>query len=88
MLWASGNRDESQFPEPDAVDFDRKPNKHLAFGMGPHRCVGVHMGKLMLRIALEEFLSRVDGFELAGDVAWVGGESRGIRRLPLRRVSA
>lgn len=89
LHWGAGNRDESVFTNPDEVDLERKPNKHLGFGMGPHRCVGVHLGKLMLRVTLEEFLQRVGPFELADpdDVLWVGGEARGIRRLPLRRLS-
>jgi cytochrome P450 len=89
LHWGAGNRDESVFADPDEVDLERKPNKHLGFGMGPHRCVGVHLGKLMLRVTLEEFLQRVGPFELADpdDVLWVGGEARGIRRLPLRRLS-
>lgn len=88
MQWAAGNRDETAFENPDVCQLDRKPNKHLAFGMGPHRCVGVHLGKLMLRVTLEEFLKRIPEFELADPAAvqWVGGESRGIRALPLKRV--
>jgi cytochrome P450 len=90
LMWGSGNRDESVFENPDEVDFDRKPNRHLSFGMGPHRCAGVHLGKLMLRVTLEEFLKRVGDFEL-GDpdqLQWLGGEARGLRCVPIRRVGA
>jgi cytochrome P450 len=86
LMWASGNRDETIFPNPDEVDLARKPNRHLAFGMGPHRCAGVHLGKLMLRVTLEEFLRRIPPFEL-GDPAglkWLGGEARGLRAVPLK----
>ncbi|MCW3041613.1 MAG: cytochrome [Solirubrobacterales bacterium] len=88
LHWGAGNRDESVFEEPDVCRFDRKPNKHLGFGMGPHRCVGVHLGKLMLRVTLEEFLKRIPEFELAApdEVEWVGGEARGIRKLELQLV--
>lgn len=88
LHWGAGNRDESVFDAPDVCRFDRKPNKHLGFGMGPHRCVGVHLGKLMLRVTLEEFLKRIPTFELAApdEVLWVGGEARGIRRLDLQLV--
>jgi cytochrome P450 len=88
LHWGAGNRDETVFENPDVCQLDRKPNKHLGFGMGPHRCVGVHLGKLMLRVTLEEFLKRIPPFELADpdDVLWVGGEARGIRRLELKLV--
>lgn len=86
LHWASGNRDASQFSDPENVDLERKPNKHLGFGMGPHRCVGVHFGKLMLRVTLEEFLARIPQFELAdpSQLKWLGGEARGLRNLPLK----
>lgn len=86
LLWGSGNRDESQFSDPDGVNLERKPNKHLGFGMGPHRCVGVHFGKLMLKVTLEEFLRRIPQFELAdaSQLKWLGGEARGLRNLPLK----
>jgi len=89
LMWAAGNRQESVFAEPDRMDFDRRPNPHLGFGHGPHKCVGLNLGKLMLRVALEEFLARVGPFELADPdaIVWVGGETRGIKHLPLRRVA-
>ncbi|XAY03539.1 Steroid C26-monooxygenase [Paraconexibacter sp. AEG42_29] len=89
LMWASGNRDESVFESPDDVDLDRRPNRHLAFGMGPHRCAGVHLGKLMMRVALEEFLQRIGPFELGeGELVWLGGEARGLRAVPIRPVAA
>jgi cytochrome P450 len=86
LMWASGNRDESAFENPDQMEFERKPNPHLGFGHGPHKCVGLNLGKLMLRITMEEFLARIPQFELADPdgIEWVGGETRGIRRLPIR----
>jgi cytochrome P450 len=90
LLWASGNRQESVFPEPDRMDFDRRPNPHLGFGHGPHKCVGLNFGKLMLRVTLEEFLKRIGPFELADpeEIVYVGGETRGIKRLVLRPVAS
>lgn len=88
LTWGSGNRDETVFENPHECAFDRRPNRHLGFGMGPHRCAGQNLGRLMLRVTLEEFLGRVGEFTL-GDpdkVHWVGGEARGLRNLPLRRV--
>ncbi len=88
LMWASGNRDDDVFECPDEVRFDRKPNRHLAFGMGPHRCAGVHLGKLMLRATLEELLRTVPPFELGeGELLWLGGEARGLRGVPIRRAS-
>lgn len=86
LMWCAANRDPDVFDDADTLDFERRPNPHLGFGDGPHKCVGLNLGKLMLRITLEEFLARIGPFELAdpGGVTWVGGETRGIRNLPLR----
>jgi cytochrome P450 len=87
LLWASGNRDPEAFDRPDEVVLDRHPNHHLGFGAGPHRCVGSHAGKLMVKIALEELLPWLGEFGIADPegLGWVGGETRGLRNLPLRR---
>jgi cytochrome P450 len=89
LMWAAGNRQGSVFADPDHLNFDRRPNPHLGFGHGPHKCVGLNLGKLMLRVALEEFLTRIGPFELADPdkIAWVGGETRGIKQLQLRVVA-
>ena len=86
LMWASGNRQESVFADPDELDIERKPNPHLGFGHGPHKCVGLNFGKLMLRVTIEEFLRRVGPFALAEseELVFVGGETRGIKRLVLR----
>jgi cytochrome P450 len=88
LMWASGSRQEDVFENPDEMDFDRRPNPHLGFGHGPHKCVGLNFGKLMLRVTIEEFLSRIGPFELADpeEMVFVGGETRGIKRLMLRSV--
>ena len=57
LLYASANRDEEVFDHPDEVDLDRWPNLHLAFGTGAHRCVGRHLAKLMVTVALQELLT-------------------------------
>lgn len=60
IVYASANRDESEFPRADEVILDRFPNRHVGFGHGIHRCLGAHLARLELRIALEETLGRVD----------------------------
>lgn len=58
-LLHAADTDEREFPDPDEVDFEREPNRHIAFGAGPHRCLGSHLARLELRVALEEFHARV-----------------------------
>jgi cytochrome P450 len=90
LMWASGNRQADVFENPDEMDFERKPNPHLGFGHGPHKCVGLNFGKLMLRVVMEEFIDRIGPFELADpdSLVFVGGETRGIKRLVLKPVSS
>lgn len=73
LLWASANRDEAEFDSPDEVLLERQPNRHFAFGVGIHRCLGARLGRLEMRIAIEEMLSRFPDFELADSAAkWHG----------------
>jgi cytochrome P450 len=60
MFYPSANQDEAIFAEPRRLDILRHPNRHLAFGTGPHLCLGQHLTRLELRIMLESFLTRVD----------------------------
>jgi cytochrome P450 len=87
LLWGSGNRDESVFERPDEIVLNRFPNRHLGFGMGPHRCMGSHLAKVMVKIAIEQGLPALGDFELADPtrVRWAAGEARGIVELPLRK---
>lgn len=57
--FAAANRDSERFERPDELDFDRGRNPHAAFGMGVHRCIGLHFARLQLQIAFEELLARV-----------------------------
>ena len=73
LLWASANRDPAEFTEPDVFEIGREPNRHLAFGIGIHRCLGAHLARLELRVAVEQMLSRVPDYELRdADVPWYG----------------
>ena len=69
LVYASANRDEAVFPEPNEFRLNR-PNirEHLAFGRGPHHCVGAALARLELRLALEQLLERTSRIELAGPV--------------------
>jgi cytochrome P450 len=81
----SANRDPEEFADPDTFDATRSPNRHVAFGLGIHRCVGVNLARLELSIALGEFLRRVPPFRLDPDheITWAVGQIRGPRSLRL-----
>jgi cytochrome P450 len=66
LLFQSANRDEEVFDHPYEFDIDRKPNKQIAFGYGPHMCIGQHLSKLELKVMLEELLPRLESIELVG----------------------
>lgn len=68
VLIGSANCDEEAFPDPDVVDFRRDPNRHLAFGGGIHRCLGSHLARLELRVALTEWHRRIPRYHLAEGV--------------------
>ena len=58
LLYESGNRDESVFPDPDLFDIGRSPNHHLSFGgFGRHYCIGANLARLELRLLFEELLT-------------------------------
>jgi cytochrome P450 len=61
---AAANRDPMYYPEPDEAIFDRPFKPHLAFGLGPHRCLGVHLARVEVRIAFEEWHRRMPTFSL------------------------
>lgn len=72
LLWfVSGSRDETIFENPHDIVLGRSPNRHQAFGQGGvHVCLGMHLAKLEVKIALEELLKRVDKFEIIGESTW------------------
>jgi cytochrome P450 len=61
----SAGRDEQEFPDADTLDLRRTPNRHLAFGGGPHRCPGSNLARMELRVVLEEMVDFLPEFELA-----------------------
>ncbi|CAL9339883.1 cytochrome P450 [Streptomyces sp. enrichment culture] len=66
-LLAGANHDPEQFDEPERVDFHRTDNHHVAFGYGVHQCIGQHLARLELEVALETLVRRVPTLRLAGD---------------------
>ena len=84
LSFPSANRDPAMFPEPDRVIIDRAENRHAAFGLGIHRCVGSNLARLEMTVAIRTFLRRIPVFEVAGPVRWSEGTVRGPRALPLR----
>ena len=85
MAFPAANRDPAVFPRADEVVLDRAENRHVAFGVGIHRCAGSNLARMELRVALEEWLATIPEFRLADDdeVTWAGGQVRGPRHLPV-----
>lgn len=85
LIYASANRDEDVFPNPGEFILDR-PNiaQHLAFGRGPHNCPGVHLGRMQLRVAIEEILAATSEFELDGPVTVSRWPEIGALSVPLK----
>ena len=86
MWYVSGNRDEEAIERPDEFIIDRaRPRTHLSFGFGIHRCVGMRLAELQLKIVWEEMLQRFDRIEVVGEPKRVYSSFvRGIERLPVR----
>jgi hypothetical protein len=86
LSFPAANRDPAQFDRAGEVVIDREVNRHAAFGLGIHRCVGSHLARMELRVALEVWLERIPSFTLEDPsaVRWSAGQIRGPRMLPLR----
>ncbi|ROO88222.1 cytochrome P450 [Actinocorallia herbida] len=86
LSFPAANRDPAQFAQAAEVVIDREVNRHAAFGLGIHRCVGSHLARMELRVALEVWLERIPSFSLADPAAvrWATGQVRGPRALPVR----
>jgi len=84
LMLAAANRDPEQFPEPDTFDLARKPNRHVAFGFGPHICLGAPLARLEMAVAIGTLLASCRGWRVVSDpVQWEFGFLRGPRELAL-----
>ena len=85
MFYGSANRDEEIFDRPFEFDITRKPNRHIAFGIGEHFCSGAHVARLEMEMAYKYLLPRIEEIELTGPPerlysSLVGG----VKHLPIR----
>jgi len=89
LPFPAANRDPGVFPDADKVIIDRAENRHAAFGLGIHRCLGSNLARMELQVALTEWLSRYPDFELTdpAQVTWSAGQVRGPRTIPVRVVA-
>ena len=85
LSFPAANRDPAQFERAGEVVIDRAVNRHAAFGLGIHRCLGSHLARMELRVALQTWLERIPEFTLEDPsaVTWSTGQIRGPRTLPL-----
>jgi cytochrome P450 len=84
LVWGSANRDPRHYERPGECQIDRDASDHVAFGRGIHRCVGMPLALMEIRVALEELLSRTSSIELDGEVIRTNWERFGVSQLPLR----
>jgi cytochrome P450 len=86
LSFPAANRDPAQFERAGEVVIDRAVNRHAAFGLGIHRCLGSHLARMELRVALAAWMARIPEFSLADPeaVTWSTGQIRGPRSLPVR----
>lgn len=88
IMWAAANLDPEEFSDPEDVVMDRHPNRHLAFGHGVHKCIGLHFARLELKVAFEEILKVAPEFEIAvpdDELEWKLGIDRTLIHLPVVR---
>ncbi|UPJ65494.1 cytochrome P450 [Bradyrhizobium sp. 191] len=84
LLYASANRDEQKWQDPERFDVKRRANDHLGFGNGTHMCAGLHLARLEMTALLEVLVERVAGFEIGEPVLALNNVLRGLASLPVR----
>ena len=85
MYFGAANRDPAAFDRPEVLDLSRSENPHIAFGTGPHGCLGQHIARIEIDAMLSEVLTRMTGFELAAPPQWLASNFiSGPKTMPLR----
>lgn len=85
LYYASANRDEDVFKDPQQFDVGRAPNDHIAFGIGQHSCLGLNLARLEIRVMFEELLKRMPDIELDGPVRRLRSNFiNGVKSLPVK----
>ena len=86
LSFPAANRDPAAFEDPHEVRIDRSKNRHSAFGLGVHRCLGSNLARLEMNIAIEMLIDRFPRFSLVegADVGFSAGNVRGPRQVPVR----
>lgn len=88
MVWASAARDEEQHADADEFILDRPPTRGVSFGLGPHYCVGADLGRLQIKVAIEEVLDAWPEFALSGEPVKTVWPTNGYRSLPMSIASS
>ncbi|OBJ83462.1 cytochrome [Mycobacterium gordonae] len=86
ISWLAANHDENEFDRPDEILLDRNPNRHLAFGLGPHRCIGSHLARTMAEVMVKAVLDRIPDYvvEEDGVAVYLGNPAMtGLGKLPI-----
>jgi cytochrome P450 len=85
MYFGSANRDPDKFDCPDLLDLSRTPNEHIAFGTGPHGCLGQHIARIEIDAILMEVLTRLNDLQISGTPEWLPSNFiSGPKHLPVR----
>jgi len=85
MYFGAANRDPAAFERPETLDLSRDPNPHIAFGTGPHGCLGQHIARIEIDAMLVEVLTRMGDFELPSAPEWLPSNFiSGPKSMPLR----